>query len=685
MKTRKKTAPRTRSRRKSRKRKITPEDMVRFRWVSSPQISPDGSRMVFVRKHVGDKNNYVRNLWLAATDATTVRPLTAGGKDSEPRWSPDGLRIAFVGQRQESRPQIHVIDADGGEARAVTDLPEGSIGALSWSPNGKLIAFSFREQPSEWTEAGKKARADNGLSDPPWDIVDPWYRFDGDGYFGAARFHLWVVDVEAGQARAVFTKDRLGDFSWDFAPDSHRLVIAANLHKKAMTRPQETRLYRLDLRSGKLSEIPGLPPGPKESVRWSPSGELIAWAGREGRSFSYDTANLELWTCDPLKGNARSLTDRTDYCLLAVSVSDSAEATFASHIFFNPNGKRIYMRLGWHGETHLASIGARGGKVTIHTSGGAEYDTGNVAADGKTFAMVVSTPMALGEAHVGRIDRKGDVVSTPLSDFNGKLLSEVQLARPRSHWVRSTDGTRIQVWSMRPAGVSPRRKLPAVLEIHGGPHAQYGISFFHEMQCLAAQGYVVFYSNPRGSKGYGADHCAAIKGNWGSADWDDIQAATELMKRTEGVDAKRLGIMGGSYGGYMTNWAIGHSRDYKAAITDRCVSNLVSMAGSSDVIEEPGFYFPGNAWSEPEEMWRQSPLAYFGKVRTPTLIIHSEGDLRCNVEQAEQVFAALTLRGVATRLIRYPRTTSHGMSRTGPPDMRQHRLNAILGWWKDRL
>jgi acylaminoacyl-peptidase len=211
------------------------------------------------------------------------------------------------------------------------------------------------------------------------------------------------------------------------------------------------------------------------------------------------------------------------------------------------------------------------------------------------------------------------------------------------------------------------------------------VGFFHEFQVLAAAGYAVFYSNPRGSKGYGRDHCAAIRGSWGAADWTDIQAVAGFMKSQPHADNRRMGVMGGSYGGYMTNWVIGHTNDFKAAITDRCVANLVSMQGSSDYLEPPGSYWPGNAWDSPEVLWEQSPLKYFGNVKTPTLIIHSEGDLRCNIEQAEQVFAALKLRNVATKLIRYPRSTSHGMSRCGPPDMRVHRLHQILSWWKKYL
>jgi dipeptidyl aminopeptidase/acylaminoacyl peptidase len=211
------------------------------------------------------------------------------------------------------------------------------------------------------------------------------------------------------------------------------------------------------------------------------------------------------------------------------------------------------------------------------------------------------------------------------------------------------------------------------------------VAFFHEFQLLAAAGYAVFYSNPRGSKGYGRDHCAAIRGSWGGADWTDMQAVIAFMRSHKSVKAGRMGVMGGSYGGYMTNWIIGHTTEFAGAITDRCVSNLVSMHGSSDYLEPPDIYWEGNAWDRPEALWRSSPLRHLGRASTPTLIIHSEGDLRCNIEQAEQVFAALSLRGVPARFVRYPRSTSHGMSRSGPPDMRLHRLEQIVSWWRKHL
>ncbi len=671
------------------RRGITPEDLLKFHYVNSPQISPDGRHVVFVKKHAGDKNEYVNNLWMVSGTGRNgawgePRQFTGGGKDTHPRWSPDGDRIAFIGGRTKGQPQVFTMSAEGGEAVALTTLPEGSVGTFRWSPDGRLIALSFRQQDPEWTTKAKKDREEKGLSDPPRVIDHYWYRLDGDGYFNGQRYQVLLVDADTGEHRAVYTKDTLGFFSFDFSPDSRQLVISSNQDRRAGLKPWNDDLVRLNISTGKTTTIPNLPRGPKDAVRWSPDGRWIAYAGREGADGTYSTENLELWVCDPVKGKARSLTGKEDYCLMAPPTTDTADVAFYPVFEWSPDGKRIYVQLGWHGEMHLTSVKPSGGRITFHTHSARSHGLGNVSDNGRLAAMVVGSATKLDEVHVADL-RGEDATTTAITDFNSALLKGLELSKPSSHWVKTPDGTKVHTWVILPAGFKSGRRYPAVLEIHGGPHAQYGVGFFHEFQTLAAAGYVVFYSNPRGSKGYGRDHCAAIRGDWGGADWTDIQAVTEFMKDQPYVDAKRMGVMGGSYGGYMTNWAIGHTHDFKAAITDRCVSNLVSMYGSSDFLEPPDLYWPGNTWDRPEQLWDRSPIKYFGKVKTPTLIIHSEGDLRCNIEQAEQVFSILKLRNVPARLVRYPRSTSHGLSRCGPPDMRLHRLHQILSWLKKYL
>jgi dipeptidyl aminopeptidase/acylaminoacyl peptidase len=289
-----------------------------------------------------------------------------------------------------------------------------------------------------------------------------------------------------------------------------------------------------------------------------------------------------------------------------------------------------------------------------------------------------------GDLFIGSLE-KSKLNLKKLTAFNDELIKSLKLSKPEDTYITTPDGNKVHVWVMKPVDYKAGKKYPAVLEIHGGPHALYGNSFFHEFQVLAAEGYAVFFSNPRGSKGYGEAHCHAIAGDWGNNDWTDIQAVKDFMKSQKFVDSKKMGVMGGSYGGYMTNWAIGHTNEFAGAITDRCVAKMVSMMGSSDFATLPNTYWKGNTWDDIETYWNQSPIKYFGNVKTPTLIIHSEGDLRCNIEQAEQVFTILKLRKVPTRFVRYPRNTSHGMSRGGPADLRIHRLDQIVSWWKKYL
>jgi dipeptidyl aminopeptidase/acylaminoacyl peptidase len=683
--TKRRTAAETRTGRKqaAKTEPITPEDLTKFIFTASPQISPDGSRIVFARKHVGEKNEYVTNLWIVTTDGRgSPRQYTSGGRDGSPAWFADGSRIAFISGRDKPKQQLYLINADGGEATALTDFPEGSIGEFRIAPDGRSIAVAFREQDPEWTEKAKKEREEKGLSDPPRVLDHWWYRLDGDGYFNGQRHALYLVDTETGETKKIFDKDTLGFFGFDFSPDSKKLVISTNREKNAGLKAWNDDLMIYDLRSKKQMRVPDLPKGPKASPRWSPDGKLIAYAGRVGTDWVYSVENLELWVCDPVKGSARPLTADADHCLMAVSIGDTAEVHFGPNLKWSPDSKRVFIKLGTRGESHIASVPATGGPITFHTNGEVEFDLGNIADDGKHIALMKMTSATLPEIHVGEVT--GDVVrSRALSDFNGPLLKQRSVAPVTSHWVTSADGNKVQVWMMTPPGFTKnsRKKYPAVLEIHGGPHGQYGVGYFHEFQVLANAGYIVVFSNPRGSKGYGRDHTAAIKGQWGTADWTDLQAVIEFMQDRPSIDTKRMGVMGGSYGGYMTNWVIGHTDVFAGAITDRCVSNVATMGGTSDFIELPDDYFPGNHWDRNQARWEQSPMKHIGNAKTPTLIIHSEGDLRCNIEQAEQLFTALTLLKVPTKFIRYPRSTSHGLSRGGPPDMRLHRLHQILDWW----
>lgn len=670
------------------RRLVTADDILRLRGASHPRISPDGTRIVFVVKHVGDRNDYRTNLWIADTDGGAPRPLTHGNTDGRPHWSPDGRRIAFVRSKDKGRPQIWLLPVDGGEAAPLTDFAEGSIAGLRWSPDGTRLGVVYRAQAPEWTKAAAQEREQQGRSDPPRVIDDPWYRLDGDGYFGAQRFALYVVDAASGAHRMLYDGDRTGQFHWDWAPDGRRIALATNRDPAGHMKDWTAEILVLDADKGTLRRVPGLPAGGKSAVAWSPDGKSLAWAGLLDEDGTHSTDNIQLFVSDVTKGGARNVLDGTDWCLVAPVLSDSSEVEFAASFCWTPDSRRLWMQLGWHGETHLASVAARGGDVRLHTSGARQHQLGNLSADGSCMALVVDAADRPSDVSVADVPAPSELArGAPLalhqvSDVNRALLDELRLAPVSDRWVTSRDGTPVQMWIMLPPDADPRTKRPCILEVHGGPQAQYGFAFFLEFQLLAAQGHAVIFSNPRGSKGYGRTFTGGIHWAWGTRDWDDVQAVLAEVEAQPFCDRSRLGIMGGSYGGFMTLWAIGHDTRFRAAIADRCVSNMVSMWGSSDIHLWPNTYFPGNAWDDVQRNWDMSPLQFMGRVTTPTLLIHSEGDLRCNVAESEQVHAALSQRGVPVRFVRYPRNTSHGMSRGGPPDMRIHRLEQIVAWWK---
>ncbi len=688
------------------KRPIRPEDLNRIIFVGDPQISPDGSRILFTRKHIGKKNKYITNLWTVDSEGKKTQWTQGEGGNGGGRWSPDGSRIAFVSGRDKPAAQLHILSASGGEARAITKLPEGSIGEHRWSPDGNWIAFTFREQLPEKTDKAKKEREEKGGSLPPLVAEDIWYRLDGDGYFGMQRHKLYLLDVQAALAddspeewaHVKLLRDTApeGMYSFDWSPDSKELAVLHTARKRPFSETPNDQIWRVDL-EGQAWKLEGLPTGSKGPVRWSPDGTRLAYAGDVDEEDPWGTRNTKVYVCDASARddsvNVRNLTGHQAFDMSVGTLSDTKESGFAAVLEWAPDSKSLYVQIGWQGEVQLGRV-TLDAQVERITEGVHSLTIGNVSRDGRRIAATFGHATKLPEIAVIESELvTGNPVSKVLTSFNQAFHDEIALSEPEEVWIDSTpnkDGSesKLHAWVMKPVDYLAPKRYPTILQVHGGPHAQYGWAFFHEMQVLTAAGYVVVYTNPRGSKGYGEQYCAEIRGDWGNKDWEDIEVATRWMQHQPYVSPGQMGVMGGSYGGYMTNWVVGHCKAYKAAITDRCVSNMVSMAGNSDFPFNKDGYFKGVAWGDLDkikELWRQSPIAYFEQVDTPMLIIHSEGDLRCNIEQSEQVFTALQQQGVESRFVRYPTTTSHGMSRIGPPDLRLHRLGEILDWWERHL
>lgn len=663
------------------KRKIKAEDLLNSVYLGNPEIDPTEKNVLFTHKTITKKKKYLTHLYSVSIESQAIKQWTRGDEScAAAHWSPDGKVISFVTGREKPASQIYFLPVEGGEARKVTDLPEGSIGEYLWSPDGKYIAFTFRETDEPFTEKAKKKREEEGGATPPIIIDTMWYRLDGDGCFGNQRYKLYLLDVQTGTHKQIYSGCALGFYDFSWAHNSKELLVMHPYGERPLAEKPNNQLYKVSL-EGKAKQVPHLPLGDKGTPRYSPDMTKIAFTGNLDETDAWGAKNSRVYLIDANGSEPKCLTLGDEVDITSSCLSDTKEG---SPFLFTwaPDGSGLYTVKSFHGEEQIVFISVEGQLEEI-TAGQHVLLAGNLSKSTTQVPVIRCHAGGLGE--VGLVELKSKSPLKMLTHLNDELFKELEVAMPEEHWVETKDGTKVHTWVIKPTDLKPGTRVPAVLEVHGGPHLQYGWAFFHEFQVLASEGYVVVYCNPRGSKGYGEQHCNAIFRKWGDKDWTDVQAVIEFMSHLPEVDRDKKGIMGGSYGGYMTNWAIGHCQDFKAAITDRCVSNFISMSGSSDFPLNPDSYFGGcpyGGYDQIEELWRQSPISYFDQVKTPTLVIHSEGDMRCNIEQSEQVYYALQMQNIPSRFVRYPAETSHGLSRTGPPDLRLHRLGEITSWWK---
>ncbi|MCI2430536.1 S9 family peptidase [Candidatus Acetothermia bacterium] len=659
------------------KRPIVAEDLMKLQYLGDPQISPDGRRVIFTVKTVeSEKNRYLSHLWLADTESGDVRPFTFGEvSDASPRWSPDGKRIAFL-RTKEKRTQIWLIPADGGEACQLTKLDEGGFSSLAWAPDGQKLAFAFRPTHPDWTQEALKKREESKRSNPPRIITRMHYRLDGFGFLDM-RQHIWVCDAATGQAQQITDGD-YDDHDLAWSPDGKYLAFVSNRSADPDDRPYiDQEIWIVPMTGGKLKKLPA-PIGTKHSLAWHKN--QIAYLASDDREDPWVPRHTRLWVvAADGSSEARCLTQSLDRTLGSTTLTDTQEAfSGGSSPIWSADGQKIFFIVSDQGNAHGYSVALDGQAPVALTNG--PLNVVSASADrAEKFALLISRPTRPAEVFICSLTGS-TLTLRALTKLNEAFLNEVQISEPEEVWFSSKDGTNLQGWLLKPINFDPKKKYPLVLYVHGGPHAQYGNAFFHEFQYHAARGYLVFYTNPRGSTGREESFASAIRGHWGNLDFQDIMAAADYGASLPYIDAKRMAIAGGSYGGYMTNWVVGQTDRFKCAITDRSVVNLLSDFGTCDFPGTIEGYWAGDAWERTEPRWSQSPLKYVQNIKTPLLIIHSEGDLRCPIEQAEQLFIALKRLKREVVFVRYPKETSHGLSRSGPPDLRLDRLQRISAW-----
>ncbi len=641
-------------------------DVFDIKWVTSPIVDDSGERIYYLRNSMDVMQDRRRaNLWTIAADGSDHRPLTTGPRSvSSPALAPDGRRIAFV-DKDDTGSQIFLRWTDGSALAQLTRVAE-SPRNLSWSPDGKWIAFAMRV-PVDPPQMGKMPKAPKGAewAAAPVVVDRVVYRNDGSGTRPEAFYQLFVLPAEGGAPRQLTegSYDHSGRIAW--SPDSTQIYFSANRGEDRFLNVLNSDLFRLDIASGDLTQLTDRQ-GADYSVAVSPDGSRIAWLGFDDRGLSHHRQGLYVMDADG--GNRRELLAELDRSIANPQWSE--------------DGSAIYFQYDDRGETYLARTNLDAGvELLVRGLGGMSlgrpYSGAAYAVGGGRYAFTSGSTASPAELSTGR-DLDG---TRQLTTLNANGLGERQLATVEEHWLRSSaDGESIQAWVALPPGFDRSKKYPLILEIHGGPHTNYGPRFSAEVQLYAAAGYVVLYVNPRGSTSYGEDFANLIHHNYPNEDYDDLMSAVDAVIAEGYVDPDQLYVTGGSGGGVLTAWIVGRTQRFRAAVVAKPVINWTSFSLTAD--NAPYFtryWFPAMPWEEPMHYWERSPLSLVGNVETPTMLLSGEADLRTPISEAEQYYQALKLRDVPTAMVRIP-GAYHSIAKR--PSQLIAKVTAILEWFE---
>jgi dipeptidyl aminopeptidase/acylaminoacyl peptidase len=680
------------------KRPITETDLFRFVWVADPRISPDGRQVAFVRVTVdAKKEGYDTSIWIVPADGSEpARAFTSGPGDTGPRWSPDGRTLAFLraamadGKRQPA--QIHLIGARGGEARALTEQPRGA-GAPAWSPDGRWLAFTSSATDKDLEKAKRKKEAGTSNEEERESdvrvITRSVYRSDGSGYVDSdRRAHVWVLDVPAeGQPAAPprpLTSGPFEEGNLAWSPDGTRVFFTSNRVKDASYVGPEADLFSVAREGGEPRREASID-GPIQDYAISPDGKRVAFVGyvnpQPVRSFDQP----DLFVADLPNGGAaaaaaRNVTAGFDGDVDGGIIGDqrAPRGGLSTPLVWSQSQRFVVAKTAQRGRGALKTIDAAAGTVFALTSGDQDVLGYSASADAAQIAMVVSTPTVIGDLVL--FDARTRLTRT-LYQPNQELFAELTLPAPEELLYTSFDGERIQAWIQKPPDYKPGRPYPLILNIHGGPHAAYGHVFMHEFHWMAAKGYLVLYPNPRGSSSYGQEFGNVIQYRYPGDDYEDLMAGVDELVRRGIADPERLGVTGGSGGGVLTNWTVTRTDRFKAAVSQRSISDWANWWYTADFTQFQPEWFRGAPFEVPREFAERSPLTHVARVKTPLMLVEGEADHRTPpAAGGEAMFRALKYRKVPTAMVRFP-GEGHNLSRSGSPWHRVERLRHILGWF----
>ena len=665
------------------KRLITEVDLYNFHWIANAQISPDGSRVIYALVKVTPKHdNYETSLWMIPSAGGAAREITAGPRDSSPRWSPDGKQIAFVRSiDKDGRPQpaqIYLLSMDGGEARPLTDLPKGA-GDPTWSPDGRSIAFSSTTLTKDFDKKGDAEESDVRV------ITDARYRMNGAGFLDAERpAHIWVVDVlkipgTAQKARQV-TSGEFSESDATWSHDSTNIYFTSHREKDTDFKPSDSDLYVVASSGGSNTKVASID-GPIHSLALSPDGSKMAFIGDinsdGGPARSFSEPDLFVTTLTP-GSTPKNLTTKYDFDIGSGIGGDQAppRAGGRSKPYWTKDGRSIVVNSAEQGRVNLKIVDASSGEVRALTDGNFDVFSFDPTPDGAKIAVLISTPTNIGDLFI--VDGKSDRLEQ-ITHINQELFSDLNLTEPEMIWYKSFDGRKVQAWVQRPPDFQAGKKYPMILDIHGGPHSAYGFTFDHEFQWMAAKGYVVLYPNPRGSTSYGQEFGNIIQYNYPGDDFKDLMAGVDELIVRGWVDPEKLGVTGGSGGGVLTNWTIGHTNRFKAAVSQRSIADWAGWWYGADMIAPT--WFRGAPWEYEQDFKTHSPITYIKDVNTPLMLIEGDADLRTPPPYGgEQMFRALKYLNKTAVMVRFP-GESHDLSRSGKPTHRVERLRHIVAWF----
>jgi len=697
----------------SQTRAITEKDLFEFIWVANPQLSPDGTRVAFTRVNVDERRTgYETSIWTVATSGSEppVR-MTNGKHDTQPRWSPDAKRIAFVrgGDKDETGkpkpPQIAMLSLAGGEAWIITDLTKGASGPV-WSPDSKRIAFLSsttlkdieKAQRNKESAKGKETRKPEATKDsrepkkpePENEhesdvhvISRAVYRSNDAGYLDPKRHeHVWILEVPT-------TSDELtkpvqltsGDFEerelvWSH--DNSRIYFLTERIDEPYYELPTTDIYSVPSAGGNLEKLATVPMGIYDLVL-SPDGRKFAFHGsvtQPVRSYSQP----DLWVMDAaLNAQPKNLTADYDSDM-GSSVGGDNAAPRGGHgrtLYWSPDSNWLFDSVAKQGRTPLVRVDSQSGAVTEITRGDQAVLDFSVTPDARTIVALVSTPVVIGDLFT--VAANGTQIR--VTDFNRKLWSQLNLTPPEELNYTSFDGKRIQGWIQKPPDFDPKEKYPLILNIHGGPHAAYGWVFDHEFQWMAARGYVVLYLNPRGSTSYGQDFGNIIQYHYPGDDYRDLMVGVDELLKRGYIDPKKLAVTGGSGGGVLTDWTITHTDRFAAAVSQRDISNWASWWYTADFTLFQPHWFKAPPFEDPQDYANRSSITFVKNIHTPVMFVLGDSDYRTPQDSGgEQLFRALKLLKRPTAMVIFPRET-HELSRSGEPWHRIERLDHIVAWF----